>query len=169
MHPSLCLKYCPFCGSPKFIFDGSKKFRCEDCGHLHYINAAAAVAVLIYNEKGELLLARRALDPSKGMLDLPGGFVDPLETVEEAVRREVREELNVGLNELRYLCSYPNEYLFDGMIIYTADMFFTATVRDFSNLRPADDVAAVEFYAPGAIPLEEVAFASIRKVLSEVN
>ncbi len=166
MHPSTQIKFCPFCGSSAFRFDGGRKFQCESCGRTQYINTSAAVAVVIKNEKGEILLTRRAFDPGKGMLDLPGGFVDPLETVEQTVRREVKEELNLEIETLSYATSFPNEYLFDGMITYTADLAFIATVSDFSPLHPADDVVAVEFYAPKEIPINEIAFTSIKNILS---
>ena len=166
MHPSLSIKFCPFCGTSGPVYDGKKALRCEACGRRQFINAVAAVAVVIRNERGEILLTRRAHDPGKGLLDLPGGFVDALETVEETVRREVKEELNVELENITYLASFPNEYLFEGMITYTADLAFMATVKDWSSLQPADDVAAVEFYAPKQIPVEEVVFKSIRQILS---
>jgi len=169
MHPSLVIKFCPFCGASDPVYDGVKALRCKACGRRQFINSVAAVAVIIRNERGEILLTRRAHDPGKGLLDLPGGFVDALETVEETVRREVKEELNLELDNLTYLTSFPNEYLFEGMITYTADLAFTATAKDWSTLRTADDVAAVEFYAPQEIPMDEVVFASIRKILELVR
>ena len=165
MRSSSHIKFCPFCGAPEFHFDGNRKFQCERCGRTQYINSAAAVAVIIRNERGDILLTRRAHEPGKGKLDLPGGFVDPLETVEQTVRREVKEELNVEVDTLNYLTSFPNEYVFEGMTTYTADLAFTATVKDFTALSPADDVVAVEFYPADKIPMEEVAFTSIKNIL----
>ena len=165
MHPSLAIKFCSFCGASDPVYDGVKALRCDVCGRRQFINAVAAVAVIIRNDQGEILLTRRARNPGKGMLDLPGGFVDAMETVEQTVRREVKEELNVELENITYLTSYPNEYLFEGMITYTADLAFAATVKDWSSLQPADDVATVAFYAPKEIPMEEVAFKSIRQIL----
>ena len=169
MHPSLSIKFCPFCGASDPVYDGVKALRCKACGRRQFINAVAAVAVIIRNEQGKILLTRRAHDPGKGLLDLPGGFVDVLETVEETVRREVKEELNLELESISYLTSFPNEYLFEGTITYTADLAFVATVKDWSTLQPADDVAAVELYAPQEIPMAEVVFGSIRKVLEVVK
>lgn len=166
MHPSQSIKFCPFCGAPDPVYDGLKALRCKACERRQFINAVAAVAVVICNAQGEILLTRRAHDPGKGLLDLPGGFVDALETVEQTVWREVKEELNVEPEDITYLTSFPNEYLFEGMITYTADLAFMATVKDWSSLQPADDVAAVEFYAPDKIPMEQVVFKSIRHILA---
>ncbi|MCL2098206.1 MAG: NUDIX domain-containing protein [Bacteroidales bacterium] len=168
-HPSLVIKYCPFCGASDPVYDGVKALRCTICGRRQFINAVAAVAVIIRNERGEILLTRRAHDPGKGMLDMPGGFVDALETVEQTVRREVKEELNLDLETISYLTSFPNEYLFEDMITYTADLAFAATVKDWSVLQPADDVAAVEFYAPENIPMDEVVFKSIRQFVTFIK
>ena len=85
---------------------------CEDCKFQYYINNSAAVACLIFNSQGEVLLTRRAIDPNKGMLDLPGGFVEPLETAEEAVIREIKEELGLQITKMTYLVSFPNLYPF---------------------------------------------------------
>ena len=59
---------------------------------IYYFNPSSAVACFIRNSRGELLLVRRAKEPAKGRLDLPGGFVDMHESAEEAAQREVKEE-----------------------------------------------------------------------------
>ena len=108
--PENVISYCPKCGSDEFVFEGERSFLCGKCKFNFFINSAAAVAVLMVNDKGQLLLTKRAFEPQKGMLDLPGGFVDPGETVEEAAVREVKEELNLDVHHLRYLISQCNEY-----------------------------------------------------------
>ena len=76
-------RYCPICGSQQFKVNSSKSKKCEKCGFELFMNASSAVAAFITNSKGELLVERRKLEPAKGTLDLPGGFVDPQETAEE--------------------------------------------------------------------------------------
>ena len=95
-HPSNVLKFCPFCGSKNFIWDNKKSHNCLDCGKRLYTNEVGAVIALIENEKGECLFTTRKFDPAKGKLDLPGGFIDLGETAEQAVVREIKEELNLG-------------------------------------------------------------------------
>ena len=63
---------------------------------------------LILNERDELLVCRRAKEPAKGTLDLPGGFIDMTETGEEGVAREVREETGMKVAKAEYLFSLPN-------------------------------------------------------------
>lgn len=139
-HPLEKLPCCPRCGSKHFGIHDKKSRRCDDCGLTYYANPAAAVAVLIVNEKGELLVTKRAFEPAKGMLDLPGGFCDPNETVEEAVSREVMEETGLEVTDISYLGSRPNVYEWQGIEIPTLDFFFSCKVSS-TDAHAADDAA----------------------------
>lgn len=91
-HPLSQFKYCPKCGSEHFEIHNEKSKFCKDCGFVYYFNSSSATVALILNERNELLVCRRAKEPAKGTLDLPGGFIDMAETGEEGVAREVKEE-----------------------------------------------------------------------------
>ena len=95
-HPLAQFLYCPECGSSHFEVNNEKSKKCADCGFVYYFNPSAATVALILNEKNELLVCRRAKEPAKGTLDLPGGFIDMNETGEEGVAREVLEETAPG-------------------------------------------------------------------------
>ncbi|MFV0392302.1 MAG: NUDIX hydrolase [Paludibacteraceae bacterium] len=140
-------KYCPCCGSSNFNENDIKSKRCEDCGFIYYVNPSAATAAFILNENDELLVVRRAKEPAKGTLDLPGGFVDYDETMEECAVREIREETGVSVKSLRYIFSLPNEYLYSGFTVPTMDCFFQGRVEDDYVLR-ADDDAEDCFFIP---------------------
>ena len=75
-HPLDQFLYCPKCGSSHFEINNEKSKKCADCGFVYYFNPSAATVALILNEKNELLVCRRAKEPAKGTLDLPGGFID---------------------------------------------------------------------------------------------
>jgi len=164
-HPSEVIKYCPRCGSKRFPAVDFKSFKCEDCGFHFFINSAAAVAALIVNDKNELLLTYRAFEPCKGMLDLPGGFIDPEEAAEEALRREVKEELDLEVVEMRYLGSFPNEYIFSGYSVFTTDLGFICKVKDFSSISSSDDVAGYQFFAFKDIDYDAISSPSIRHLV----
>lgn len=166
-YPSAVFKYCPYCGAEGFKWNGIKAFSCDKCDQRYYINEAAAVVAVIENEKHELLLTVRARDPFKDMLDLPGGFVDIGETAENAVRREVKEELNLEIEELNFFGSFPNRYIFGGVIYFTLDIAFCAKVSDFSVIEAADDVAKYKFVALDKIRLEEIGLDSIKEVIKQ--
>ncbi len=166
-HPSQVHKYCSRCGSDSLLFQEDNAFVCSACDFRYHINSVAAVALLILNEKGELLLTKRAFDPEKGKFDLPGGFVDVGEKAEDAVKRELQEELNLNVCKMEYFGSYPNEYVYSGLTIYTLDMAFVCTVESFSSMEANDDVADYRFYALDCINLEEIAFKSVEDIIAD--
>lgn len=165
-HPKDVIKYCPRCGCNKFkTNDLGRSFDCEECKFKHYFNNSAAVACLIFNSEGKLLLTRRAIEPAKGMLDLPGGFVEPMERVEEAIVREIREELGVEITKAEFLVSFPNEYIFSGFSVFTIDLAFICSVDNISAIIPADDVSAVEFIFPKDINRDQLCFKSMAMII----
>ncbi|MEI6140393.1 MAG: NUDIX domain-containing protein [Mariniphaga sp.] len=165
-HPGNVIKYCPRCGSNQFITnDNGRSFKCEGCHFHFYVNSSAAVACLIFNQEGKLLLTRRAIEPGFGMLDLPGGFVEPMESAEEAVIREIEEELGVKVTLARYMTSFPNEYIFSGYSVFTMDIAFICEVDNLLKIIPADDVSDVEFLFPKEIRLEDFLSDSMRNIV----
>lgn len=144
-------KYCPHCGSLRFIVNNEKSKRCEECGFVFYLNPSAACAAFILNDDGHLLVCRRGKEPAKGTLDLPGGFTDYHESVEQAMAREIMEELHGVVISTHYLFSLPNDYAYSGMNIPTMDMFFECRLANNKALTPADDVEECFF-----MPINEI-------------
>lgn len=164
-HPGKTIHYCPKCGSQEFPFDGHKSFLCGKCHFQFFINSAAAVAGIIENQEGKIMLTVRAHNPHKGMLDLPGGFIDPLESAEDALKREIREELNIEVTDCEYLISYPNEYVFSNYTVFTTDLGFRVKVKNFDNIKACDDICGYEFIAPEEIDYTKICASSIRKII----
>jgi ADP-ribose pyrophosphatase YjhB (NUDIX family) len=129
------------------------------------MNASAAVAAFIVNKAGDLLVCRRGKEPEKGTLDLPGGFVDDNESAEQAVIREIGEELQAKVTESRYLFSLPNRYKYSGLMIPTLDMFFACKLEDITNLKPSDDVADCFFVPLNELKPELFGLESIKKAV----
>lgn len=163
MHPLGLFKYCPKCGSAHFEENDEKSKRCADCGFVYYFNASAATVAFILNERGELLVCKRAKEPAKGTLDLTGGFADMGETGEEGVAREVLEETGLKVSETKYLFSYPNTYLYSGFLVHTLDQFFLCKVEDDSKVQAMDDVAESFWMPVKDIQPELFGLDSIRK------
>jgi len=159
-------RFCPGCGHPGPGIRADRSIQCGRCGFHFFFNAAAAVAGLIEDAQGRLLLVVRAYDPKKGMLDLPGGFVDFNESAEEALRREIREELSLNLSRCSYFASRPNTYTYDNITYRTLDLSFICTAEHTENMVLSDEVETVEFVMPGEIKLDRIAFDSIRNILS---
>lgn len=157
---------CPKCGSSSFLTrDMGRSFKCEECLFHYYINSSAAVACLIFNASGELLLTRRAFEPNKGMLDLPGGFVEPMESAEESVIREIKEELNLQVTKMSYLISYPNLYPYSNFVVPTVDLAYLCEVEGLDTLIPDDDVASIEFIRPEKIDPKALCVNSMRQII----
>ncbi len=159
--PLNVLRHCPRCGSYAFRASGPRSLRCDDCGFHYFINAAAAVAALIADEAGRLLLTTRGVEPGYGMLDLPGGFIDPGEPAEAAVRRELKEELGMEVRSLIYRESAPNTYTFSGLNVYTLDMAFEVVPVTTTGLRAMDDILEYRFYHAGEIDYSRIPAPSI--------
>jgi NAD+ diphosphatase len=167
-HPVNVLKFCPRCGSAHFPATGSRSFKCEECSFNYFVNSSAAIAVLLFNEKGELLFTRRAIEPHFGKLDLPGGFIDPMETGEQAAIREIQEELGIQIHSLRYFCSFPNEYIFSEYSVFTLDLAFLAKTENLHQMTAMDDISSFEFYKPQDVNLEELPSISMKNILKEL-
>lgn len=162
-------RFCPSCGSDRFSINDFKSKRCPSCGFTYYHNAAAAVAVFLEDEDGRILACRRAMDPAKGTLDLIGGFVDPGESLIDAVIREVREEcgLDISACRLELVTSYPNVYTFGGFDVNTCDAIFHTMVPNGLIPVPADDVSECIWIPKGELQarIPEFGLDSIRKAV----
>lgn len=157
-------KFCPKCGS-KADRKLPNLLVCPNCSFNFYINPSPTNAVILENSKGEILLVKRKFEPKKGYLDLPGGFVEQGESLEESTIREAKEEIGIEISEVAYFKSYPDEYLYQGINIKTLGAVLTAQIADDAVPKPADDVEEVMFYKKDELPLEKIAFESIRKGL----
>lgn len=158
-------KYCPACGSEQFVKNNEKSKRCEQCGFVYYYNASAASVAFIRNEDGDLLVCRRAFEPAKGTLDLPGGFIDDEESAEEGVFREVYEETGLKIDKFQYIFSIPNEYPYSGLKVLTLDIFFEAVVPNGSKIHANDDVEECFFIPVRELNPELFGLKSIKKAV----
>jgi ADP-ribose pyrophosphatase YjhB (NUDIX family) len=132
---------------------------CAACGFVHYLNPKLAAGAIVALD-GRFVLARRAIEPARGMWVFPGGFVDRGETVEGAAAREAREEVNlaVEIGELVGVYSYPgNEVV---LVVYAARSVG-------GELRAADECLEVATFAPEEIPWDALAFPSTRTALED--
>lgn len=159
------LRYCPKCGNASFA-PAPKSYACAGCGFTLFLNSAAAVAAIIEYD-GSLLACVRACDPAAGKLDLPGGFVDYGETAEQALARELEEELNLKEFVPRYFGTYTNTYTYKAFEYHTLDLVFTVKLDTLPDITPADDVAAVKWIKRQELDLRDFAFSSIKASLSD--
>jgi NAD+ diphosphatase len=163
MDPEAVFKFCPRCRAE--LVREHNKISCKQCGLVHYINPIPCNAVIITNDSGEIMLVERRTDPFAGKWDLPGGFIDLDEDLEGSIRREIREELGVELEDLKYVLSTHDRYLYKGVCDYTVGFIVSARIKAGENPAAADDAKSFRFFKPAELPWDDIAFASVRKGL----
>ena len=158
-------RFCPRCGQAAESVGGNP-FHCSACGYSHYFTPVAAVAGIIADQQQQVLFIRRQKDPGKGKLCAPGGFVDPGEGAEEALIREIREEVNLQAEQLQYLASFPNRYVYRGVATWVTDVFYTCQVESFEDIAAQEgEVEEWLFLRPTRRELRRMAFESHRQAL----
>jgi len=111
-------QFCGHCGVRTRLHPTERARECPQCGRLHFPRLAPAIIVLV--ERGhEMLLARARRFPTV-MYSTLAGFVEPGETLEEAVVREVKEESGITVKDIRYFGSQPWPFPHSLMIGFTA-------------------------------------------------
>ncbi|MCQ1058009.1 NUDIX hydrolase [Photobacterium sp. DNB23_23_1] len=156
--------YCPSCGQASLARTDDKAFRCEHCQFIYFHNTASAILAVICFED-EILVAERGREPCKGMLDFPGGFVDYDESLEQALYRELQEELGFQPSEVHYIGSAPNTYVYRDIEYKTCDAFYHITLENKPTMQANDDVAAIRWVKRDDIVPINFAFDSARSAL----
>jgi len=143
---------------------------CTRCGHVEWQNPKPAVSALIMRQRDahgstEVLLGRRALPPREGYWDSPGGFIDPDEHPEDALRRELREELGVEVEIETLLGIFMDRYGDEGES--TLNIYYQTTIAS-GTPAPASDVAEIRWFLLDELP-DAIAFESNRQVLQAMR
>lgn len=167
-HPLNQFVYCPRCGAKAFEEENEKAKKCSVCHFVYYFNPSAAVACVIKDKADNFLVVRRAKEPAKGTLDLPGGFTDMFETAEESARREVKEETGLDVLSLRYLFSLPNIYPYSGFEVHTVDLVFLCEVASFDAAKADDDAAEIVIVPKEKLDPQAFGLTSIRQAVSRI-
>ena len=97
--------FCAQCGSPTHMLEGGYKRQCGNCGAEHFPRTDPVVIMLA--TYGEQCLLGRQRGWPEGMLSALAGFMEPGETIEEAVARELQEEAGLEINHVTYLGTQP--------------------------------------------------------------
>jgi NAD+ diphosphatase len=138
-------QYCGRCGAPTQLAPGERALRCPVDGHTTYPRVAPAVIVLVERD-GAALLARsgRFAVPMYSTL---AGFVEPGETLEDTVAREVHEEVGVRVDEVSYVASQPWPFPHSLMLGFTARWAGGEITVD------GDEILDAAWFEPGALPM----------------
>lgn len=143
--------------------EGKRRLRCRRCGWTFYGNPIPAAVALVVRGK-KILLGRRAAAPYQGTWDLPGGFLEGDETPEVGLRREIKEELGVGIRTARFLGFFHETYGPRGFPILA--MVYRVRLAP-GRLVTASDVSELRWFDRERLPFREISFPSVRRALRQ--
>ena len=131
---------------------------CPGCGFVRYANPVPAVAALVLDGDGRLLLGRRAVEPDLGRWDTIGGFIEEDEDALDGLVREVFEETGLEVSVGRFVGAFSDLYG-DGEDAVTAlNLVWEVSVVS-GEPQPADDVSELAWFERSALPADdELAF-----------
>jgi ADP-ribose pyrophosphatase YjhB (NUDIX family) len=164
--PSASFRFCPSCGRGPADRPEPQAFTCAACGFHYHFNPAVAAGVIAEDREGRVLLVRRAKEPARGRLGVPGGFVDIGETAEASARREAREETGIDVEDLRFLGSWPNLYEWRGIAYPVVDLYFTGRVGDGTTASARHEVDEVVWLRPEEVDPADLAFPTTRSAFA---
>lgn len=153
-------QFCGVCASTMTRADGERAMKCA-CGHIAYPRISPAMMVLV--KRGRELLLGHRVDAPPGRFTTFAGFLEAGESVEDAVHREVREEVGVEVKDLRYFTS--QSWPFPGSLM----LAFTAEYAGGEIRCDTTEIAEARWFGPGdplpGFPPRE----SVARALIEAN
>lgn len=154
-------RFCGACAQPMALVGGERCFKCGACGMMAYPRISPAMMVLI--KKGDqVLLALHTASPSKRFTPL-AGFLEAGESIEEAVHREVYEEVGLRVRNLQYFSSQSWPFPHSLMIAFTAD-YLDGEIRI-----DASEIAEARWFGPGDEWPEKVPHVSVSSILVDAH
>jgi ADP-ribose pyrophosphatase YjhB (NUDIX family) len=153
-------RFCPRCAHPLGPGE-SRSLRCTACGFEAWANSVPAAQALV-EEQGRVLLGRRALEPSRGRWDIPGGFLDEDELPLDGLRRELREETRLEIEPTEFLGIWLQPYAGRTVLCLT-----WLARRTAGTPVAGDDLVELAWFAPDELPgPDELAFETFVEILS---
>jgi NAD+ diphosphatase len=155
-------QFCGACGSPMALQPGERAMKCPRCGTSAYPRISPAMMTLVKRGPA-ILLARNIAVPAGGRMSALAGFLEAGESVEEAIHREVFEEVGLAVKDLRYFASQSWPFPGSLMIAFTAE-YAGGEIR----CDPAE-IAEARWFGPGDKLPELPPPQSISRALIEAN
>lgn len=147
---------CPRCGG--ILERGEGRVTCTACGSVFYAESAPAITALVRDDRGRILLARRAFEPDAGLWDVPGGFLEEGEHPLDGLRRELEEETGLKAEPGEFVGAYLDTYGDEPGASAVLNLVWTAEISS-GELVASDDVSELRWFAPDELPsADELAF-----------
>ena len=151
-------RFCPRCAAPATV-DFPRSLSCPACGYRWFSNPSPVAGAIPVEPDGRIWLLKRGFAPSEGLWTYPGGFVDLGESVEDAARREAREELGIDLELTGLVGVYSRPTQRVVLIVYAA----------VPQGRPqvTEEATEVKLFGTEEIPWDRLAFWSTERALQD--
>lgn len=149
--------YCYLCAT-KLERKSEFSFYCPSCDYVQYESPKPGVEIIL-RRNGKILISERAGEPDKGKFDMPGGFIEPFETAEEAALREANEELGIvpaSVTNIQYLNTFYTHYAYEKEVYAVLTTVFVADLGEDTVIEAQDDVASVRWI--DGTDLEDIAW-----------
>ncbi|HET6875101.1 MAG TPA: NAD(+) diphosphatase [Acidimicrobiales bacterium] len=153
-------RYCGRCGAGTERMDSERARRCPSCALQAFPRLAPAVITLVEREDGRVLLARNARWPT-AMYSCLAGFVEPGETLEAALRREVEEEVGVRVGDVRYFSSQPWPFPHSLMVGFHASYAGGEITVD------GEEISEANWFGPDELPQLPGRISIARKLIDD--
>jgi NAD+ diphosphatase len=150
-------RYCGRCGEPTVASDNDRSMRCPRCRLMAFPRLAPAIITLV--TKGEQALLARGVNFAGPMYSALAGFVEPGETLEQAVAREVGEEVGIRIRDIRYVSSQPWPFPHSLMLGFEAEWDGGDIVCDPAEIMDAN------WYDRDALPMIPPGISIARKLI----
>jgi len=147
-------RFCPSCAAELDRTHAPARVECPACGFVGHANSSPCVGVIVEDEAGRVLLARRAVEPYRGLWDTPGGYLEEGEHPLDGLRRELLEETGLTVEPMDFLGAFMDWYGDAADANATLNLFWTVRVVS-GEAAPDDDVAELRWFEPDELPPEE--------------
>jgi ADP-ribose pyrophosphatase YjhB (NUDIX family) len=144
---------------------------CNKCEFRIFLSPKPAVGLFVINEKKQILFLTRAFDPGKGKLGIPGGFINPNESLVDAIIRKTKEEIGLVINNPKYFDSFYGDYLYKGINYKTVDVFFTYRISEseIKDIKISDEESSnYKFYNVNEIKSENISTDDVKKAFTSL-
>ena len=140
--------------------DGIQRQYCDNCGYIDFIDPKVVAVAIVVNQKRELLLVKRNIEPALGEWAFPSGYVDNGEAVEDAVIREAKEETNLDILVDNLIGVYSNTGNPIILVVYSA-------TEIGGNLLPGPESQEVKWFRLNNLP--KLPFPHDNKIIDDWN
>jgi ADP-ribose pyrophosphatase YjhB (NUDIX family) len=152
------VRFCPRCGQ-EAVVAFPRSLMCDACGYQALWSPEPVAAAIPRDEDGRIWLLRRTLHEGAGRWTFPGGYVELGESVEEAARRETREELEMEIELGALVGVYSRAEERTVLVVFHA--------RALGAGHETDEASEVRAFAPAELPWDELAFWSTERALRD--